>query len=75
MFYVRSIQDLRTWIEWHGVVLTAIATGVLAAAAVAALVIACFYLDRARAEARVARLLELVREFQSPELAAARADL
>ncbi len=73
MLGVQSLRDLRTWIEWHGVALTAIGTGLLAAAAIAGLVIACAYLLKLREAARIRRLMQLARRYDTSPLAECRA--
>lgn len=70
---IRSLHDLRIWIEWHGSALTAIATTAMAVALIAGVVFACVYAWQVRRAAYTRRLLTLLHQYQSPAFAACRA--
>ena len=70
---MRSLHDLRIWIEWHGSAMTAIATAAMALALIAGVVFACVYAWQVRRAAYTRRLLTLLHQYQSPTLAGLRA--
>lgn len=73
MMNLRSLHDLRIWIEWHGSALTAIATAAMALALAAGVVFACVYAWQVRRAAYTRRLLALLQQYQAPTLSACRA--
>ncbi len=59
------MHELRVWLEWHAVTLTALASFAVGCIGILALVLAYFHLRHVRKTARIQHLLDIEREFDS----------